>query len=155
MKFFIVLLCAVLIAACSQNSKKSGAAPAKSAAPSAQVSLDASIPEEILTRYKGVSLEILELENGKKTSVEVLFGETVQVEGLPITISVLQFFPDFKMSDTDGYYTASLEPNNAAARVSVISGEHDFSGWLFADYPGIHPFPDPKYDLVLLKAIEK
>jgi hypothetical protein len=155
MKFFIVLLCAVFIAACSQNSKKSGAAPVKPAAPSAQVSLDAPIPEEILARYKGVSLEILEIENGKKTAVDVLFGETVQVEGLPITITVIQFFPDFKMSDADGYYTASLEPNNVAARVSVTSGEHDFSGWLFADYPGIHPFPDPKYDLVLLKAIEK
>jgi hypothetical protein len=141
--------------ACSQNSKKSGAAPVdrSSAQASETQPSDTYISEDILSRYKGASFEITEYETGKKTVVDVAFDETFQTDGLAITI--LQFFPDFKINDKNSYFTESLEPNNVAARVNVVSVDHEFSGWLFASYPEVHPFTDPKYNVTLLKAIEK
>ncbi|MDR2105555.1 MAG: DUF2155 domain-containing protein [Deferribacteraceae bacterium] len=159
MRFLVIIIFAVLLAACSQNSKKSGAAPVKSSSsPAAAVAAEQiePIPAEILERYKGARFEILEFESGKKVVVDLLFNETVRVENFPITISIIQFFPDFKMSEANNFFTASLEPNNLAARVNVATDDgHEFYGWLFAEYPAIHPFPDPKYDLVLLNAIER
>jgi hypothetical protein len=156
MRLIALLLClsVTLFTACSQNSKKSGAPVNRSSVQAADTKpSDVYISEDILSRYKGVSFEITEYETGKKTVADVAFDETFQTGGL--TITVLQFFPDFKINDKNSYFTESLEPNNVAARVNVVSADHEFSGWLFASYPEVHPFTDPKYNVTLLKAIEK
>ncbi|MDR2400122.1 MAG: DUF2155 domain-containing protein [Deferribacteraceae bacterium] len=154
MKLVTVLLAVLLFAACSQNSKKSGAAPFRASTPSASPATQ-TIADDILARYSGVTVEILEYETGKKTAVDIPFNETVQAEGFPLAISILQFYPDFKMSEGSNFFTASLEPNNVAARVNIVSDGYEFSGWLFAEYPDMHPLDNPKYNVILLKALEK
>ena len=157
-----------LLPSCSQNSKKDRRgtpvlAPqtqTQSATDphqhSGSVSYDDgnSVSPDILAIYSGVVLQITDLKNHETISVEIPFGEVIEVDGTPLKISVSRYFPDFIMSE-NGYGTRSMQENNPAAMVTITGVEQEFSGWLFTLYPDVHPFENPDYDIALERAISK
>jgi hypothetical protein len=165
-KAFILIMALVAIAACSQNNKEPGggqgsssnvveapAAPGAAPMPST-TRAPSAIADEVLALYSGVVIEVTNKATGEALRVDVPFGESVAVEGTPMTLDVVQFLPDFVMGE-DGYSTRSLDPVNVAAQVHIHGVDPEFNGVLFMQYPDIHPYEGSEYAVVLVGVINK
>lgn len=162
MKKILLLVVAVsvlaIVAGCSQNSKKNmpaggaadGAAPAVTAA---DKNVDAVLPE-LAAAYKGVTVRVVDVKTKKNEEVFIPFSTPTKLGATPLTVTVLQFFPDFVITDA-GYSSKTLEPNNVGAKVSVTGATPEFTGWLFVNYPEIHPYEGDNYSLTLINAVKK
>jgi cytochrome c biogenesis protein len=70
--------------------------------------------------------------------IQLDMGERIRLEEENTEVSVLQFIPDFVISEKGQIATRSLEPNNPAAFIEGWEGEEKiFSGWIFAKFPDI------------------
>jgi cytochrome c biogenesis protein len=70
--------------------------------------------------------------------IQLNVGERIRLEEENTEVSVLQFIPDFVISEKGQIATRSLEPNNPAAFIEGWEGEEKiFSGWIFAKFPDI------------------
>ncbi len=67
---------------------------------------------------------------------ELKIGEKALLEGENIWLSVLNFVPDFVISENNQVATRSLDPNNPAVFIEGWQeDEKIFSGWIFAKFP--------------------
>jgi hypothetical protein len=123
-------------------------------APEAAKAERAVLDEEVRKRWKAVELIVHEkAPGGISRKVQVAIGAEVAVEGLPLVIRALGFVPDFAMG-TDSVATKSMEAVNPAVKIQVLdSGREIFKGWAFRDYPDMHSFEDPRYTIMLTRAI--
>lgn len=170
--FFCIAL--VFAAACSQNSgrkKSSNAVPvmpptqqefvgnaADSALPAEQpVNTEPdkdSVDASVLALYKGVSIRLTDRKTGERRDTFIPFMTPTKLEGTPLTVIVTRFFPDFVRTE-NGYASRSNEPNNPGAKMRITGGAHEFDGWLFTNFPNIHPYDNPDYNLVMIEAVKK
>lgn len=161
----VALFALTILGACSQNNKRPSSS--NKSAPAAQSNVEQMeykaparalapdvIPNEIKAVYSGVVLTVRDLKTGTSKDVTVNFDETVKIDGTPLVVNIEQFYPDFVMSQ-DGYSTRTMEPNNVAAKIHVTGIEPEFNGWLFAGFPGVHPFESTEYDILLKASIKK
>ncbi len=161
----LVALFTLTLGACSQNNKRPSSS--NNSAPAAQSNAEqmeytaparalapAVIPDEIKAAYSGVVITVRDLKKETSKDVTVHFDETVKIDGTPLIVNIEQFYPDFVMSQ-DGYSTRSMEPNNVAAKIHVTGIEPEFNGWLFAGFPGVHPFESTEYDILIKDAVKK
>ncbi len=113
------------------------------------------VSKEVAAKWKAVKLSI---ENkAAKTTKEytVNIGSELTIPNTKMTVKVLAFLPDFKMSDKE-FYSASDKPNQPAAQVAVTeNGKEIWSNWLFSLQPSIHPFQHESVGIHLLGGVPK
>lgn len=172
MKRLIVLCLAVFVISCSQNTIKEegreSAQPQKqqqSEQPAAQMQSTSEkapvenriiVPEDVAKKYKSVILSVVDKKSNKDFETEVLIGQKSQVSGTNLSIEVEQYLPDFVMGPDNKITSKSVDDNNPAAKVKVYKGDElVFDGWLFKNFPDIHPFDDEDYSIKLKGSVMK
>ena len=114
---------------------------------------EVSISDEIKAAWKGIKVEIIDNETGKKEVVEINIGEDKLVEGTGLKVKAISFLPAFQM-DGPIVTSRSNETENPAAQIEISEGESQlFKGWLFTLYPTTHAFTHPKYSISLLEGV--
>ena len=82
-------------------------------------------------------------------------GGELAIPNTKLTVKVLNFLPDFKMTDKE-FASASDKPNMPAAQVAVSeNGKEIWNNWLFSMQPGIHPFQHDAVGLTLVGGVSK
>lgn len=115
----------------------------------AEITLDPSIADD----WRAVRVRVVDLGSLAESSHEVPIGGSSVLGESGLTLEVVSFIPDFVMSE-EGITSRSAEPQNPAARVVIReAGKDDFTGWLFAAMPEIHPFQHPTYGVVLVEGV--
>ncbi|MFH0808914.1 MAG: hypothetical protein V2A77_00355 [Pseudomonadota bacterium] len=110
------------------------------------------VPAQVKNGWKAVVLEMTET-GGASKSYEIAVNGGMAVPGSGLTLKVVSFLPDFKMT-AEGFTSSSNEPKNPAAKVVVVEkGKTIFEGWLFKLHPDVHPFQHPKYRLTLKNGV--
>ena len=103
--------------------------------------------------WSAVKVRLVELATMTESFHEVPVGGSAVLGDSGLTLLVEAFIPDFVM-DGSGITSRSAEPVNPAARVVISEdGAADYTGWLFAAMPEIHPFPHETYGVVLVEGI--
>ncbi|HYA88605.1 MAG TPA: DUF2155 domain-containing protein [Nitrospirota bacterium] len=113
------------------------------------------VSKEVAARWKAVKLAI-ENKTAKTTKeYTVNIGSELSVPNTNLTVKVLAFLPDFKMTDKE-FYSQSDKPNLPAAQVVVgENGKEIWNNWLFAMQPSIHPFQHEKIGILLIGGVPK
>jgi len=111
---------------------------------------------EVRKIWKSVEFIVREKKPGvEPRTVNVLIGEEVAIEGTPLTIRVVGFVPEFAM-DAGSVTTKSMNDVNPAAKVRIIEGGKEiWEGWAFRNYPDQHSFQDPRYAILMTKALRE
>lgn len=113
-----------------------------------KVAREVVVPEAVKNAWKSVTLEVAEAGGAKKDYDVAIHGK-LDIPGSGLSVQVVEFLPDFKMTP-QGITSATNEPKNPAAKVIVVEGgKQIYKGWLFKLYPEAHPFQHPKYQLSL------
>ena len=170
MKGLIALLSiTILITACSQNtnrqefsqtSNNNNAAPVQSmAAKQSSAGMKLTKPTELLpeitAKYSGIKIVALNKNDGSKIEVDAPFGQKTAIGNTGLEIETSSYFTSFTMID-GGVQNVSMEENNPAAKVVILdNGTKVFDGWLFQQYPDMHPFEHAVYKVVLTGAVKK
>ncbi len=161
----VVLVLAVSFGACKKKEEKpqlppghpamEGGMPPAGMPNVPKVERTVVVAKEVTAKWKAVKLSI---ENkAAKTTKEytVNVGSELTIPNTTMTVKVLAFLPDFKMSDKE-FYSASDKPNQPAAQVVVTeNGKEIWSNWLFSLQPSIHPFQHQNVGIVLLGGVPK
>lgn len=158
----IVVSMVAFVAGCSQNSKKNTSASSSSAQSEAGQETAAVVADknndvilsEIAALYTGVTISVTDLKTQKAEEIVIPFSKEIKIGKTPLSITVVQFMPDFVIMD-GGYASKTLEPNNVGAKVKITGAAPEFNGWLFVNYPEIHPYESADYKIVLVNAIKK
>jgi hypothetical protein len=111
--------------------------------------------KEVTAKWKAVKLAIA--NKAAKTTKEytINIGSEMTIPNTKMTVKVLNFLPDFKMSEKE-FYSASDQPNQPAAQVVVSeNGKEIWSNWLFSMQPGVHPFQHENIGIVLIGGVSK
>lgn len=92
---------------------------------------------------------------GKEFEVEIA-GEAVPIPNSTLKIRAEEFFPDFFMDGQNKAASKSASLNNPAVRISVEeNGKIIYKGWLFANYPDVHEFPNENISVHLKDYVKK
>lgn len=116
------------------------------------------VPEEVEKTYKSLILEVVDnsTEATKSIEREVLIGQKAEISGTNLDVEVEYYLPDFVMEQSGVMTSKSISENNPAAKVKVYeNGSLIFDGWLFKNFPGIHSFQHPVYDIQLKGSTKK
>jgi hypothetical protein len=115
---------------------------------------DVQLPDDVRAAWSGIRVKLVDSTTKAETTYDVPLGQTVALGDSGLTVEAETFVPDFVM-DASGITTRSADPNNPAARVVIReNGADDYSGWLFANMPDIHPYPHEKYQVLLVDGIK-
>jgi hypothetical protein len=164
----VVLVLVVAVGACKKKEEKptmpaghpgmeGGMPPAGMPATQNMPKVDRQVvaTKDVTSKWKAVKLAV---ENkAAKTTKEytVNIGSELAVPNTKMTVKVLNFLPDFKMSDKE-FYSASDKPNQPAARVAVVeNGKEIWNNWLFSLQPGVHPFQHENIGITLVGGVSK
>jgi hypothetical protein len=166
--FYLVILVSIIAAGCggqqltdaepSSSDLSTAESPhgesSKARSETTQVPTDILISDEIRNAWSGVRVQLVSRDTGSIETFELSFGEPVDLGDSGLRLTVSDFIPDFIM-DEEGITSQSPDPNNPAAKILVQEeGVDDYSGWLFAAMPEIHPFPHEKYELTLVEGLQ-
>ena len=114
------------------------------------------VPKEVSSKYKSVIIEVVYKTTNKTVDTDVLIGQKAEVAGTPLTIEVEAYLPDFVMDQNSMMTSKSAEEKNPAVKVKVYKADKlVFDGWLFKNFPDVHPFEDPEYKLSLKSSVTK
>jgi hypothetical protein len=164
----IVLVLAVSFGACKKKEEKpimpQGHPGMESGMPPAGMPTTQTMPKverkviaskEVTAKWKAVKLAI-ENKTTKTTKEYTLnIGSEMNIPNTKMTVKVLNFLPDFKMSEKE-FYSASDKPNQPAAQVVVNeNGKEIWNNWLFSMQPGVHPFQHENIGIVLTGGVSK
>lgn len=112
------------------------------------------IPKEVKKAWKSLKIELRNKESNNKKVYEIEIGSRMKLDDTGLTVEVMNFAPDFKMSPGE-ITSASAEPKNPAAQVLIEEeGKQPIKVWLFYNYPDVHAFVHPKYQLALVGFIK-
>jgi uncharacterized lipoprotein YehR (DUF1307 family) len=111
------------------------------------------VSKEVKAKWSAVKLLIADKTLRTEHEYIVGVGSDLAIPNTTVTIHVLVFLPDFKMTDQN-ITSASNKPNNPAAQVRIRElGKQEWKGWLFASHSDIHPFPHDKISLRLMGGV--
>ena len=167
MKGLIALLSiTILVTACSQNTNKQEFVRAENAAPAPAVTPKQSaagmkltkpteLLPEITEKYSGIKIEAVNKSDGSKMEIIAPFCQKTVIGNTGLEIIISSYFTSFTMVD-GGVKNVSMEENNPAAKVIITdNGSQVFDGWLFQEYPDMHPFEHPVWKVILAGAVKK
>ncbi|MBZ4642592.1 MAG: hypothetical protein PWQ25_304 [Deferribacteres bacterium] len=176
MKKLIVVVLGMFLFACSQNTVKDentensatngqpiqtqqSEKPAVSSQESSQKvpqEKRISVPEEVVKKFKSVIIAVSDKKSNKDFETEVLIGQKAQAVGTNLTIEVEYYLPDFVMDANSFMTSKSADENNPAAKVKIYKAQElVFDGWLFKNFPDMHPFVDEDYAISLKGSVLK
>lgn len=170
MKKVLIIALSFMVFACSQNANKKEGVVADEKVPVAKEdvkntdnktsnlsSLDPDkVSKEVADIFSGIVISVVNKKDNSTKEVTVPFSQRVLVEGTPISIEVLSYFPFFKMVDNGGYANVSMEEENPGSKVKIYKdGKEIFNGWLFQKFPGMHGLEDPDYNILMVKSVKK
>ena len=113
------------------------------------------VPPEVEKAYSGIRLRWKDKTNGKEGVIDVPLGGGTPLPDPSLVVRGDVFLPAFSMGG--GAITSDgIEPQNPAARITVFEkGQEIFGGWIFARFPDVHPFTDPRFQLLLEGGVPK
>jgi len=170
-KTLVALVLSLLLVACSQNAMKDeeSKGEAKTATETTQPVEKSTgeqnetaqneiagqpermvtIPDDVKQKYKSLIIAVTDKKANKDIETEVLIGQKAQVSGTALAIEVEYYLPDFTM-DGNIMTSKSADENNPAAKVKIYrDGNEVFDGWLFKNFPDMHPYVDEDYAVSL------
>jgi ABC-type Fe3+-hydroxamate transport system substrate-binding protein len=165
-KTLVALVLSLLLVACSQNTikdeeSKGGAKTATETTQpvekstgeqnviAAQPERMVTIPDEVKQKYKSLIISVTDKKANKDIETEVLIGQKAEASGTALEIEVEYYLPDFTM-DGNIMTSKSAKENNPAAKVKIYKGGNEvFDGWLFKNFPDMHPYVDEEYAVSL------
>jgi hypothetical protein len=112
------------------------------------------VPKEVSAKWKAVKITVEDkiAKTNKEYTIRIGGEQTVAPK---MSVKVLAFLPDFRMGAQD-ITSASAEPKNPAAQVSVTEGGKEiWKGWLYSLHPDVHPFKHDKIALALNGGVAK
>jgi hypothetical protein len=81
--------------------------------------------------------------------MEVPLGSTATIPGSNLDVRADAYLPAFAM-DADQITSQGIAEGNPAARIAVLeNGREIFAGWIFQNFPDVHPFSLERYALRL------
>jgi hypothetical protein len=110
------------------------------------------ISDDVMKRWKTVTLEISDNKEKASKAVELAVGSTTQLtdDGYKVRIEV--FVPDYAIVG-DHIESRSNDPNNPAALIDLLKGDKVVTrGWIFAQFPEFNSFNDKRFGFVLKAA---
>jgi len=116
------------------------------------------VPEEVKGKFKSVIVEVSDNSSGSPKAIEreIMIGQKAEISGTPLTIEVENYLPDFVMDQSGVMTSRSAEENMPATKIKVYNKQGlMFDGWLFKNFPGIHSFQHPVYDIKLKGSVKK
>ena len=133
-----------------------GMPPAGMGAPTGpKVERTVVVSKEVAAKWKAVKLSIENKAAKSNKEYTVNIGSELPIPNTKMTVKVLAFLPDFKMTDKE-FYSSSDKPNQPAAQVVVTeNGKEIWSNWLFSMQPTIHPFQHENVGIILLGGVSK
>lgn len=112
-----------------------------------------ALPDSVKGKWTAVKIEVLYKEKNERKLFEIPLESTFSVPDSDIVVSVGQFFPEFTL-DGNTYTSVSNELINPATNVEVKQQDNlIFKGWLFSNYPTVHPFENDKYGITLVGGV--
>jgi hypothetical protein len=113
------------------------------------------VSKEVKAKWKAVKIAVENRAAKSTKEYTVNVGGEVAIPNTKLTVKVLNFLPDFKMTDKE-FTSASDKPNMPAAQVAVSeNGKEIWNNWLFSMQPGIHPFQHDAVGLTLVGGVSK
>jgi hypothetical protein len=113
------------------------------------------VPPEVAKTYSGVRVSWKNSGNGKEGTLDVPLGGSAHLPDSEMEVRCDAFLPAFTMA-ADEITSNGVEPTNPAARVSVVEkGNEIFSGWIFTNFPDVHPFQHPRFSLRLAGGVRQ
>ena len=113
------------------------------------------VPPEVEKTYSAIRLAWKNSQTGKEGELDVPLGGSARVPDSEMEVRADAFLPAFTMKG-DAITTQGVEATNPASRITVSDqGKEVFSGWIFANYPDVHPFQHPRYSLKLAGGVKK
>lgn len=118
------------------------------------------VPPEVTKEWKAVTFTVDDRKEKTKKDITVTIGDETMIPGSSLTVKTGPFLPDFKMSG-EIITSLSSKPDNPAVGVAVFEdGKQIFPasgqwGWIYKNFPTIHPFEHERYGLALKEGVKK
>ncbi len=113
------------------------------------------VPDEVRGAWKAVRIEVVDKETKSKKRYDVPLDSEFKVPDTGLTLKTGPFLPHFSMAP-DRITSGSNRPENPVVQIGIFEeGREIFHGWLFANYPDVHPFTHDKYSVALVEGIGK
>jgi len=113
------------------------------------------VSPEVKAKWKAVKLAVEDKATKKTKEYTVKIGSEVTIPGTKMVVKVLNFLPDFKMSDKE-FTSLTDKPNMPAAQIVVAeNGKEIWSNWLFSLQPTIHPFQHERIGITLVGGVSR
>jgi Uncharacterized protein conserved in bacteria (DUF2155) len=129
------------------------AAGAAGAAPKVPARL--VVPPAIEKTYSAIRLTWKDSKSGKEGALDIPLGGAARVPDSDLDVHADVFLPAFTMT-ADEITSKGVELTNPAARITVAEkGKEVFGGWIFTNFPDVHPFEHPRFSLRLAGGVKK
>jgi len=161
----VVLVLAVSFGACKKKEEKpqlpaghqtmEGGMPPAGMQNMPKVERKVVVAQDVQAKWKAVKLSVEDKKTKTTKEYTVTLGSEMAIPNTKMTVKVLAFLPDFKMTDKE-FTSASDKPNMPAAQVVVLeNGKEIWTNWLFSLQPSIHPFQHESIGIVLVGGVPK
>src|SRR6476659_901119 len=110
------------------------------------------VPPEVAKTYSAIQLTWKDSAGGKEGTLDVPLEGTARIPGSDLDVRADVFLPAFTMA-AEEITSNGVELTNPAARITVVEkGKEIFGGWIFTNFPDVHPFQHPRFSLKLAGA---
>lgn len=113
------------------------------------------VPPEVAKAYSAIRLTWKDSQAAREGTLDVPLGDSASIPGSELEVRADVFLPAFTMA-AEQITSNGIELSNPAARVTVLEkGNEIFSGWIFTNFPDVHPFEHPRFSLRLAGAVRR
>ncbi len=122
-----------------------------------KTSKEVKVSKDVVEKWKTVTLEISDLKEKAKKTVELPIGSTAQLTDDGYKVKIEAFIPDYAIVGNH-IESRSNEPRNPALLIDLLKGDKvETRGWIFSQFPEFNSFNNKRFGFVLKAAgkIEK
>ena len=113
------------------------------------------VPPEIAKTYSAIQVTWKDSAGGKEGTLDIPLGGSARVPNSELEVHADVFLPSFAMT-AEEITSNGVDLTNPAARLTVVEKDKQvFSGWIFTNFPDVHPFEHPRFSLKLAGAVKK
>ena len=110
------------------------------------------VPPEVAKTYSAIRLTWKDSGAAREGTLDVPLGGSARIPDSELEVRADVFLPAFTMA-AEEITSYGVELSNPAARITVLEkGKEIFGGWIFTNFPDVHPFEHPRYSLRLAGA---
>ena len=113
------------------------------------------VPPEVAKTYSAIRLTWKDSAGGREGTLDVPLGGSARIPDSDLEVRADVFLPAFTMA-AEQITSNGVELSNPAARITVLEkGNEIFGGWIFTNFPDVHPFAHPRFSLRLAGAVRR